>query len=52
MIGITIRMGAAHYDITTPDGQVWDLARMTRPERNKTRRIFVDWFEYQQKGTA
>lgn len=55
MMGVTIRMGAAHYDITTPDGQVWDLAAMTVGERNKTRRILVGVFEQQQeqlKGNA
>lgn len=47
-MGITIRMGAAHYDITTPDGQVWDLASMTKAERNKTRRILVGVFAQSQ----
>lgn len=50
---ITIRMGAAHYDITTPEGDVVDLASMTKDQRNKTRRIIRDWFELQQqKGNA
>lgn len=52
MMGVTIRMGAAHYDITTPDGQVWDLSAMNRNERNKTRRILRDWYEMKLKGNA
>lgn len=51
MIGVTIRMGAAHYDITTPDGQVWDLAAMTPRERNKTRHILVGVYEQHLEST-
>jgi hypothetical protein len=52
MIGLTIRMGAAHYDITTPDGAVFDLASMTKAERNKARRLTVGIFQQNQKGNA
>lgn len=52
MIGLTIRMGAAHHDITTPDGMVIDLASMTKAERNKARRLVVGIFKQTQKGSA
>lgn len=45
MIGATIRMGASDYSITTPDGQVVDLSRMTKSERRKARRILVGVYE-------
>lgn len=38
-------MGAAHYDITTSDGQVVDLSKMTRSELKRTRRIMVGVYE-------
>lgn len=53
MLGVTIRMGAAHYEIETPDGQVLDLSKMTKPERNKARRLLVGVFtQATQKGNA
>ena len=52
MIGITIRMGASHYDITTPDGKVVDLASLTKAGRSKARRIIVGIFEQTQKEPA
>lgn len=50
MLGITIRMGAAHNSITTADGQVIDLSQMDNRERNKTRRILVGVYQKQQEA--
>lgn len=41
---LRIRMGAAHYDLTTPDGQTVCLASLSKAERNKARRIVVGVF--------
>lgn len=41
-IGITIRIGAAHHDLTTPDGKVIDIASLDRPDRHKLNRLVRD----------
>jgi len=48
MLGVTIRMGAARYDMITSDGEVVDMASMSKSERNKTRRVLVGIFEKSQ----
>lgn len=39
MRGITIRMGAAHDSITTPEGETIDLSMMTEADAKRARRI-------------
>lgn len=39
MLGVTIRIGAGHWDLSTPDGQVIDLSSLDRSGRNKARGI-------------
>jgi hypothetical protein len=41
MLGITIRIGAAYHDLTTPDGTTIDIATLDRSARNKLRRLVV-----------
>lgn len=43
-LGITIRLGAAHDSITV-DGKTFDRAKLTRPEKNKLRRLVVAAWE-------
>lgn len=49
-IGITIRIGAAYHDLTTPDGKVLDIARLDRSERNKLRRLVTGIFTKHTQG--
>lgn len=38
-IGITLRSNAARHDLTTDDGSVLDLSRMSDGQRTKLRRL-------------
>lgn len=43
-MNITIRKGAAHYDLTIEEGDkvsYFDMAAMTKGDRHKTRRMLV-----------
>ena len=42
MLGITIRVGAAYHDLTTPDGKVIDIAALDGSERRKLTRLVRD----------
>ncbi|SFZ81703.1 hypothetical protein SAMN02983003_0644 [Devosia enhydra] len=50
MLGIRIRMGAAHYDLTTPEGVVFDMARLDRSERRKLTRLVRDIYSKHIEG--
>lgn len=43
-----IRMGAAHFDITTPDGEVIDLSSLSPAKLNKARRIVAGIYKEQK----
>lgn len=48
---MTLRMGAAHYDLSVTDrGQTssFDLAALTKEHRNKVRRLIRDAFKARQ----
>lgn len=42
-----IRMGAAHFDVTTPEGEVIDLASLTPQKLNRARRIIAGIYKEQ-----
>lgn len=50
MLGIRIRMGAAHYDLTTPDGAVIDIASLDRSDRRKLTRLVRDIYSKHIEG--
>lgn len=49
-IGITIRIGAAHYDLTTPDGKRIDISKLDRPHRHKLNRLVRDIYAKHIEG--
>jgi uncharacterized hydantoinase/oxoprolinase family protein len=52
MLGITIRLGAAHNEVRTSDGTVFDRSKMTLPQRKKLTRLVRDLYEVHLKQGA
>ena len=50
MLGIRIRMGATHYDLTTPDGAVLDMARLDPSAKRKLSRLVRDIYSIHIQG--
>lgn len=50
MLGITIRIGAAHDSITTADGAVFDRSKMDRTSRHKLGRLVRDIYSKHLEG--
>ena len=50
MLGIRIRMGAAHYDLTTPDRAVLDMARLDPSAKRKLSRLVRDIYSIHIQG--
>lgn len=50
MLGIRIRMGAAHYDLTTPDGAMIDIARLDPSAKRKLGRLIREIYTKHIEG--
>lgn len=50
MFSMTIRMNGSE-DTVTVDGHKFDRSKMTKPDRNKLRRMVVEAYE-QQRGVS